>query len=104
VGRLGVIALCVALAVMAPATTAVADPGVAKDARHCPAGLPGGFKTKRVVGLTLGKAKRRADANGCSVRVVKRDGENLSVTADYVQNRINVAVADERVKRVLAVG
>jgi hypothetical protein len=90
------IALC-----LVPAT-AIGATGVAPGAEHCPETM-GGFKTKRIVGIQLDRAEKRATRNGCEVRMVRHDGQDLIITSDEVLNR-NVAVRNGRVKRVLWIG
>jgi hypothetical protein len=50
--------------------------------------------TRQNPSLDSREAARRHD---CTVRVVKRNGENLAITDDLEPNRINVAVRDRRV-------
>ena len=45
-----------------------------------------------VVGDSLEDATATLEAAGFTVRVVRRDGEELAATADVVENRVNVAV------------
>ena len=45
---------------------------------------------RRLVGLNLRDAVDLASRSGCQVRVFKRDGQGLPVTADLATNRINV--------------
>jgi ABC-type glycerol-3-phosphate transport system substrate-binding protein len=49
-----------------------------------------------VVGDSVEDATATLEAAGYTLRVVKRDGEDLAVTADFVENRVNVAVQMER--------
>ena len=56
-----------------------------------------------LVGLTVKEAERRAATVGCTVRVMERDGEPLPATMDLTNARVNVAVRDGRVTRVLSV-
>lgn len=71
--------------------------------RYCPRGDEMGLKTRRVVGKRTRRAKRIARRHDCTLRVVRRNGNALAVTDDFVPNRINVAVRDRRVKRVTGV-
>jgi hypothetical protein len=45
---------------------------------------------RELVGLNLHDANDRAARSGCHLRVVKRDGKGLTVTADLRMNRINI--------------
>ena len=45
-----------------------------------------------VVGKSVEDATATLEAQGLTLRVVRRDGENLAVTADFLENRVNVAV------------
>lgn len=62
-----------------------------------------------IVGKTVDEATATLQGAGLTLRVVKRDGEDLASTADYVPTRVNVAVetqADgtEQVTQVVSVG
>jgi hypothetical protein len=96
-------------AVPAPETTPT-DPGAAVPSDQpipCPSdkagGAPGSFDARELEGRTLAQAQAAAKARGCSVRVARRDGEDLMVTQDLSTSRINVEVTDGRVTRVLGV-
>jgi beta-lactam-binding protein with PASTA domain len=45
-----------------------------------------------VVGDSVADATTTLEAAGFTLRVVQRDGEDLPATADFVENRVNVAV------------
>src|SRR5262245_32588328 len=45
-----------------------------------------------IVGDSVDDATTKLEDAGFTLRVVKRDGEDLAVTADFVENRVNVAV------------
>ena len=45
-----------------------------------------------IVGQSVDEATATLDDAGLTLRVVRRDGEDLAVTADYVPTRVNVAV------------
>jgi hypothetical protein len=89
-----------------PTTT---DPGATVPADQpipCPsdkAGTAGVFDARDLEGRTLAEAQATAKARGCSVRVARRDGEDLILTQDLSTSRINVEVTDGRVTRVLGV-
>ncbi len=51
------------------------------------------------VGLTEQQAVAQAAANGWPFRVAERDGEQLLVTQDYNEERVNVAVQNGKVTR-----
>jgi len=90
----------------APASTSVsADGAVEPGARWCPeeAG-DSGFATEGLIGLSLPDAERLAEENGCTVRVIERDGESLPVTLDFNPARINVAVENDVVRGVKSLG
>ena len=57
-----------------------------------------------LTGLSEAEATDVASANGWTIRVVRIDGEDLAVTADYSDTRVNVAVADGVVTEVLSQG
>ena len=45
-----------------------------------------------VIGDSVEEATATLEAAGLTLRVVRRDGEDLAATADFVDNRLNVAV------------
>jgi beta-lactam-binding protein with PASTA domain len=45
-----------------------------------------------VIGDSVEDATATLEAAGLTLRVVRRDGEDLAATADFVENRVNVAV------------
>ena len=45
-----------------------------------------------VVGTEVDEATATLEGAGFTLRVVQRDGEELAATADYLPNRVNVAV------------
>ncbi len=45
-----------------------------------------------VIGDSVEDATATLEAAGLTLRVVRRDGEDLAVTADFLVNRVNVAV------------
>lgn len=48
------------------------------------------FDARRILGLTVGGARRVAAKAGCIVRVIKRDDEDIARTDDLRRNRLNV--------------
>ena len=48
-----------------------------------------------VIGDSVEDATATLEDAGLTLRVVRRDGEDLPVTADFVDNRVNVAVESE---------
>ena len=62
------------------------------------------FNANELVGMTVADAEAKAKANGCSMRVTRRDGEDLPATADYRSDRISVAVTDGEVVEVIGLG
>jgi hypothetical protein len=57
-----------------------------------------------VVGKSEADAQAAVEAAGWTMRVTQRDGEDLAVTADFVENRVNVAVEDGTVTTVSSIG
>lgn len=45
-----------------------------------------------LVGLPVGVARQRVEARKLGFRITKQDGESLMITADYREDRVNVAV------------
>lgn len=100
---IGLIAATGSVAVaMAGSNTAQERDRAAKP-KYCPLDDSSGFDARELRGRQLPFARRGAHRHDCSLRVVKRDGENLAVTADFSPSRINVAVADGRVIRIAGV-
>jgi len=61
--------------------------------KYCPGTVGSTWNAKAdFVGKTVQEATPIAAGNGCSVRVVKKDGESLIITMDFSFNRINVEV------------
>ena len=60
--------------------------------------------TDVVVGLTEDAATTAAEANGWTLRVIRRDGDDLPITMEYRTNRVNVDVTDGEVTAVLNIG
>ena len=45
-----------------------------------------------IVGESVADATATLEAEGLTLRVLRRDGEDLPATADFLENRVNVAV------------
>jgi hypothetical protein len=50
---------------------------------------------RQLIGLQLEDARELATRSRCSLRVVRRDGKALAITADLCTNRINVETEDD---------
>jgi hypothetical protein len=91
----------------APATTVapIASNPTAPLAASCtksattPVCPPDPVALQAFVGLTEQQAVAQAAANGWPFRVAERDGEQLLLTQDYNEERINVAVQNGMVTR-----
>jgi hypothetical protein len=59
---------------------------------------------QRWIGLCLSYAESEASFNGFSVRVVRQDGVDLPVTADFSDHRFNVAVKGDIVSEIISIG
>ncbi len=57
-----------------------------------------------VVGLSVDEATAAAAESGWEVRVAREDGVDLPVTADFRENRINVAIEAGVITEVLSIG
>ena len=68
------------------------------------AALPSVESAAVLVGLDIEGAIAQAAARGWEVRVMRLDGEDQLGTADYVVERVNVAVDDEIVTEILSIG
>ncbi|MFM7093215.1 MAG: hypothetical protein ACKOYL_01460, partial [Actinomycetota bacterium] len=54
----------------------------------------------KLVGLSEDEATRIAESKGWVVRVSSRDGKDFQLTADYVMNRVNLAIVEGKVTGV----
>jgi hypothetical protein len=98
----------------APASTTLPDGGDATvpdlprnedpSGVQCTAPPKGVFDATEIVGESLQGAERAAQAEGCSVREVERDGESLAVTEDFRPDRVNVATENGEVTRIVSLG
>lgn len=70
----------------------------------CTAPPQGVFDATTIVGQSEADAAAAAEAEGCSIRVVERDGRGLAATDDFRPDRINVAVADGIVEKIVSLG
>lgn len=73
--------------------------------KYCPADVEDSWNAEVLEGMTLEEATVIAAANGCQVRVARRDGVDLPVTMDFRVDRLNLAVEgpDQQVVQVLSV-
>ena len=62
------------------------------------------FAAEALLGKTEEEARKLVEASCCTLRVMKLNGEELIGTADYVPNRINVAVENGVVTEILGNG
>jgi hypothetical protein len=67
---------------------------------YCPRGDTDGFNANRLIGRKLPRARHLANEHGCTLRVVKRNGEGLIITEDFSPTRIDVAVWGKRVSGI----
>lgn len=74
------------------------------EAVTCTGPPEGVFDATTIVGRSEVDAAAAAEAEGCSVRVVERDGRSLAVTEDFRPDRINVAVAEGVVTEIVSLG
>jgi len=103
----GNVATTAAPATTAPATTVapIASNPTAPLAASCtksagtPVCPPDPAALQAFVGLTEQQAAAQAAANGWPFRVAERDGEQLMLTQDYNEERVNVAVQSGKVTR-----
>ncbi len=71
----------------------------------CPeGGAEDALETAMLVGETVDQASATAEDHGCEVRVVVEDGEQLAVTLDFNPDRINVAVAQGTITKIVSLG
>jgi hypothetical protein len=76
----------------------------AGDGYRCPHGDKDGFKARTLIGKKIPQARRTARRHDCSFRVTKRNGRELTVTADYSPQRINVGVRHRKVTSIQGIG
>jgi hypothetical protein len=67
-------------------------------------GEAGDFDTRELLGLETAAAKALARKNGCAMRVVNRDGEDLIRTMDFSNSRINVTETKGRIVALNGIG
>jgi hypothetical protein len=101
-------------ATQAPGTTEATETTEASETTEAPGGTaeaPAAVAeptvetaTPVLVGLTEAEATDAAEALGWELRVIRREGEDLPMTADFRQNRVNVEVTDGEVTEVLQIG
>jgi hypothetical protein len=91
-----------------PTVTEVQRPAKAV---RCPgAGAKGGpgeagdFDARELLGLPAARAKALAERNGCAMRVVVRDGQDLVRTMDYSTGRVNVTETAGRIVALNGIG
>lgn len=58
------------------------------------------FDARALLGQPESEAAARARGRGCAWRVVKRDGQNLAVTADVRSDRIDAAILHGKVTAI----
>lgn len=66
--------------------------------------LPTEESAADLVGLTEEEAEDAAEELGWTIRVTRRDGEDLAATMDLRENRVNVEVTDGEVTAILSIG
>ena len=102
---LGVVGLAMALAACGSSSSyggggsqeAPTSASAATGTASCPP--PDGAALQQLVGLSEQQAAAQAAANGWPFRVAERDGEQLLLTQDYNEERVNVAVQNGVVTR-----
>ena len=86
-------------------TTSTSEPTTTQPALLCPeAGGDDALDTATLVGETVDQASVTAKDHGCEVRVVEEDGEEFAVTLDFNPDRINVAVEDGAITKIVSLG
>lgn len=79
-------------------------------ALHCPGGgakgggAEGDFDARELLGLPVARATALAERNGCAMRVVVRDGQDLIRTMDYSSGRVNVTETAGRIVALNGIG
>ncbi len=67
---------------------------------QCTGAPKGVFDATAIVGEPYAQAREAAQAQGCDVRAVVKDGKPLAVTQDFRPDRVDVAVRDGDVVRI----
>ncbi len=62
------------------------------------------FDATAIVGESLDEASKAAEAAGCMLREVIKDGKPLAATQDFRPDRINVATVNGQVKKITGLG
>ena len=72
----------------------------------CPEGASDGVRPEELLGARVERARNIIERfdDGCTLRVVERDGRPLVVTDDFRPTRINVAVRNERITQIRGLG
>ena len=71
----------------------------------CPeAGGANALNIGTLVGKAVDAASAAAEDHGCELRVVQEDGEDLAVTLDFNPDRINVAVEEGTITKIVSLG
>ncbi|MEA2348563.1 MAG: hypothetical protein QOG62_2350 [Thermoleophilaceae bacterium] len=99
--------LLAAAALSSPATAATAatnyicpDPSVETLTGFAPTNP---FDSRTLDGKRTKSARRQAAEHDCTIRVVRRNGNDLVVTEDFSFSRIDVAVKNRRITKVFGV-
>lgn len=89
-----------------PSTTgpAASGPSATAPEQTSPDAGPTEDSAAELVGLDEDEATEAAEDRGWTVRVVRRDGEDLPATLDLRPNRVNVEVTDGVVTAVIDIG
>lgn len=53
-----------------------------------------------LIGLSEEQATTKAEDNDLVLRVIQRDGEDLPATMNFVSNRVNISIADDKITKV----
>lgn len=77
------------------------DPDRDLSALRCQSAPRETLDATRLEGLPYPEAEERAEARGCSTRIVEEDGEALAVTDDLRPDRVNVAVESGEVTAII---
>ena len=95
--KITIAALAVAGLVAAPSALA----GQGKQPLRCPGKANQPVKSGPVRGLDVKAASEVAAKRGCQLRVVRIDGKDQIVTDDFSRSRVNVAIREGEVRRVV---
>lgn len=94
---LAVTPMTLVMACSSDSASAPEDPKIVAFAERCFGPDPVGDDANRFVGLSEAEFRKESEAKGLTVRILGRDGECFTHTADDQRNRVNVLLVAGKV-------